>query len=72
MNFHERWTKQCPKHAAALIHPETLGMDRRSLRNDGGWHCQLSRSIDARICAFDRVKVQQFRVLPVDEAAAGD
>lgn len=72
MNFHERWTKQCPKFQSDLVNPESLGMNHRSLRNDGGWHCQLSRSIDARVCAFDRVKVQQFRVPTVDECAAGE
>ena len=72
MNFHERWMKQCPMCSSDLVNPESLRMNHHSLRNDGGWHCQLSRSIDARVCAFDRVKVQQFRVPTVNKCAAGE
>ena len=72
MNFHERWMKQCPMRSSDLVNPESLRMNHHSLRNDGGWHCQLSRSIDARVCAFDRVKVQQFRVPTVNKCAAGE
>jgi len=50
--FDERWTKQAD--AGKLINRARLGLDSDiALANDGGWCCQINRSIDSRVNNFD-------------------
>ena len=50
--FEERWSKQAD--AGLLISRARLGLDTEdTLRNSGGWQCQLSRSIDSRVNNFE-------------------
>jgi phospholipase D1/2 len=66
--FTERWTKQAPEKVGELCNLRTLNLDSESaLSNNGGWHAQLSRSIDSRVNNFDPSIKQLFRSVNVDE-----
>lgn len=66
--FRERWISQAaPGRISCLVDMGNLGFTKRSLANDAGWHCQLSRSIDKRVSEFDRTVYQSWRNVGPDE-----
>ena len=63
--------KQADKDVGDLVNIHRLGLgDHKKLANDGGWHTQLSRSIDNRVNAFDASVRHGFKPTNVDAITA--